>query len=104
MTLAGLLATINDVDALGLDVAQGLMVSESFYWDMTDATRAWNARFMALTGAPANVLQAAVYSSVLHYLKAVERVGTDDGKAVAAAGCEVLIDASGIDAGRRRRS
>lgn len=85
MTVAGLLATINDVDALGLEVAQGLMVSESFYWDMTDATRAWNVRFMALTEAPANMLQAAVYSSVLHYLKAVERAGTDDGKAVAAA-------------------
>ncbi len=85
VTVAGLLSMINDVHALGLPAAQGVVVAESFYWDMTDETRAWNRRFVAAHGAPANMLQAAVYSSVLHYLKAVEKAGTDDGKAVAAA-------------------
>jgi branched-chain amino acid transport system substrate-binding protein len=85
ITVAGLLATINDVDALGLSVTQGVVVSESFYWDLDKATRTWNRRFQEQVGTSANMLQAAVYSSVLHYLKAVKAAGTQDGKAVAAA-------------------
>jgi branched-chain amino acid transport system substrate-binding protein len=85
ITVAGLLATINDVDALGLSVTQGVVVSESFYWDLDEATRTWNRRFQEQVGTSANMLQAAVYSSVLHYLKAVKAAGTQDGKAVAAA-------------------
>lgn len=84
ITVAGLLALLNDVDALGLGVARGVVVSESFYWDADEATRAWNRRFQARTGTAANMLQAAVYSSVLHYLKAVQAAGTQDGKTVAA--------------------
>jgi len=72
--VAGLLAMINDIEALGLEFAHGVVVSESFYWDMNDATRAWTKRFKERTGGiPPNMLQAAVYSSVLHYLKAVAR-------------------------------
>ena len=85
ITVAGLLALINDVDALGLKLAQGVVVAESFYWDLNDATRAWNRRFQERVGAPANMLQAAVYSSVLHYLKAVRSTETQDGPKVAAA-------------------
>jgi branched-chain amino acid transport system substrate-binding protein len=85
VTVAGLLAVINDVDALGLRLAQDVVVAESFYWDLNDATRAWNQRFQERVGAPANMLQAAVYSSVLHYLKAVRSAGTQDGPRVAAA-------------------
>ncbi|WP_372394644.1 ABC transporter substrate-binding protein [Azospirillum sp. HJ39] len=85
MTVAGMLSMINDIHALGLDTAQGVVVAESFYWNLNDETRAWNKRFVAAHGAPANMLQAAVYSSVLHYLKAVEKAGTDDARTVAAA-------------------
>lgn len=83
--VAGMLSMINDIHALGLDTAQGVVVAESFYWDLTDETRAWNKRFVAAHGSPANMLQAAVYSSVLHYLKGVETAGTDEPHAVTAA-------------------
>ncbi|MEA2800352.1 MAG: branched-chain amino acid transport system substrate-binding protein, partial [Rhodospirillaceae bacterium] len=85
ITMAGLLAMINDVDALGLSATQGVVVSESFYWDLDEVTRAWNRRFQERVGTAANMLQAAVYSSVFHYLKAVKGAGTQDGKTVAAA-------------------
>jgi branched-chain amino acid transport system substrate-binding protein len=85
ITVAGLLAMINDVEALGLNVAHGVVVAESFYWDLDEATRTWNRRFQERVGSPANMLQAGVYSSVLHYLKAVKAAGTQDGKVVAAA-------------------
>jgi branched-chain amino acid transport system substrate-binding protein len=83
--VAGLLAMINDIEALGLEFAHGVLVSESFYWDMNDATRAWAKRFRERTGAAPNMLQAAAYSSVLHYLEAVEKVGKTDGIPVAMA-------------------
>ncbi len=83
--VASLLAMINDIEALGLEFAHGVLVSESFYWDMNDATRAWTKRFRERTGVAPNMLQAAVYSSVLHYLKAVEKVGKTDGIPVAMA-------------------
>ena len=85
MKMAGLLAMINDIEALGLEFAHGVLVSESFYWDMNDQTRAWTKRFKERTGAAPNMLQAAVYSSVLHYLKAVQSVGKTEGVLVAAA-------------------
>jgi branched-chain amino acid transport system substrate-binding protein len=85
ITVAGLLAMINDVEALGLNVAHGVVVAESFYWDLDEATRTWNRRFQERVGSPANMLQAGVYSSVLHYLKSVKAAGTQDGKVVAAA-------------------
>ena len=77
--VAGLLAMINDVEALGLELAHGVVVSESFYWDADDATRAWSKRFADRSGSIPNMLHAAVYSSVLHYLKAVQRAETTDG-------------------------
>jgi branched-chain amino acid transport system substrate-binding protein len=76
---------INDVEAMGLAFAHGVVVSESFYWNMNDATRAWSKRFKERAGTEPNMLQAAVYSSVRHYLKAVELIGTTDGVRVAAA-------------------
>jgi branched-chain amino acid transport system substrate-binding protein len=91
--VAGLLAMINDIEALGLEFAHGVVVSESFYWDMNDATRAWTKRFKERTGGiPPNMLQAAVYSSVLHYLKAVARTGATEGILVAAAMKDTLIN------------
>ncbi len=82
--LAGLLVFLPDVHSLGLNVAQGLMLTETFYWDLNDQTRAWSRRFAAANnGKMPSMVQAGVYSSVLHYLKAVEAAKTDDGTKVA---------------------
>jgi branched-chain amino acid transport system substrate-binding protein len=82
--LGGLLIYINDVEAIGLQTAQGLVLTSSFYWDLTDETRAWTKRFLERTGGkrPPNMLQAGLYSGVMHYLKAVQAAGTDEAKAV----------------------
>ncbi|QDL38618.1 ABC transporter substrate-binding protein [Rhodoferax sediminis] len=76
-------ANIIDVHALGLAAAQGLYVSEPFYWDLNDETRAWSKRFIAKMGVPATSFQAGNYSAALHYLKAVAAAGTSDGLKVA---------------------
>ncbi len=82
---AGLLVFLTDVHRLGLNKAQGLMLSESFYWDLDDQTRAWSTRFARRHwGAMPTMAQAGVYSSVLHYLKAVDALKNDDGTAVIA--------------------
>ncbi len=83
-TLAGLLLNVNDIHALGLDTAQGLMLANSFYWDMNDETRAWSKKFEERTGRKPSMNQAGVYSAVKHYLKAVQEAGTDDADKVAA--------------------
>jgi branched-chain amino acid transport system substrate-binding protein len=71
-SLAGMLVFVNDVKALGLKTAQGLVFSETFYWDENDATRAWSKRFgEKLNNRMPNMTNAGVYASVLHYLKAV---------------------------------
>jgi branched-chain amino acid transport system substrate-binding protein len=83
---AGLLVFITDVEALGLKVAQGLVLTETWYWDMTDANRAWTKRWQAsMPGKFPNMSQAGVYSAVIHYLKAVAALkSATDGKAVVA--------------------
>jgi branched-chain amino acid transport system substrate-binding protein len=74
--LAGLLIFITDVHALGLETAQGLTLTESFYWDLNEETREWSARFAELNdGKMPTMVQAGVYAGVLHYLKAVEATG-----------------------------
>lgn len=82
-TLAGLLLNINDIHALTLPIAHGLIMSNSFYWDMNDETRAWSKRFEAKTGRKPSMNQAGVYSAVRHYLQAVKDAGTDDADKVA---------------------
>jgi branched-chain amino acid transport system substrate-binding protein len=74
--LAGLLVFITDVHALGLNTAQGLLLTSPFYWNLNAGTRAWSDRFMEETGQRPTMVQAGVYSSVLHYLKAVQAVGS----------------------------
>jgi branched-chain amino acid transport system substrate-binding protein len=81
-SLAGLLVYINDVHALGLKTTQGLLLTEAFYWDMDDETRAWSRRFFERMKKMPNMSQAGVYSSTLHYLKAVKAAGTDETSAV----------------------
>jgi branched-chain amino acid transport system substrate-binding protein len=76
-TIVGLTLRANAVDTLGLQTAQGMMMAEPFYWDMNDETRAWSKRFFARVGRMPNAVQASLYSSVLHYLKAVQKAGTD---------------------------
>jgi len=81
---AALLFYIADVNAVGLKLAQGLVLTETFYWDMNDATRAWTKRWQAeRPGKFPNMNQAGVYSATLHYLKAVAALkSAADGKAV----------------------
>jgi len=83
--LAALLMFINDVHSLGLETTQGTYLTTASYWDMNDATRAWSQKFKEKVGAMPSMLQAGVYGSVLHYLKAVKAAGTDDSDKVAAA-------------------
>jgi branched-chain amino acid transport system substrate-binding protein len=78
-SLAGLLIFITDVHALGLETAQGLVLTEAFYWDLSDDTRAWSDRYAAqMNGAKPTMVHAGVYSSVLHLLKAAEATGGKD--------------------------
>jgi branched-chain amino acid transport system substrate-binding protein len=81
-SLAGLLVYINDIHALGLKTTQGLLLTEAFYWDTNDETRAWSRRFFERMKKMPNMSQAGLYSSILHYLKAVKAAGTDDTAAV----------------------
>jgi branched-chain amino acid transport system substrate-binding protein len=83
---AGLLVFISDVQALGLKVAQGLVLTETFYWDMNDATRAWTKRWQAeRPGKFPAMTVAGVYAATMHYLKAVAALKSSaDGKAVVA--------------------
>ena len=80
--LAGLLVYINDIHALRLDVTQGLLLTEAFYWDLNDETRKWSKRFFERMKKMPNMSQAGVYSSTMHYLKAVKAAGTDETGAV----------------------
>ena len=80
--LAGLLVFISDVNSLGLKSAQGLVLTSAFYWDQNEATRAWSKRYMAQTHKPPTMVQAGVYGSIMHYLKAMAAVKTDKGLAV----------------------
>jgi branched-chain amino acid transport system substrate-binding protein len=80
--LVALLAYITDVNSMGLEAAQGLLLTEAFYWDMNDETRAWSRRYFDKMKKMPNMVQAGVYSSTLHYLKAVEAAGTVESNAV----------------------
>jgi len=91
--LAGLLVFITDIHALGLPTAQGLIVTNTFYWDQNDQTRAFSKRFEALDkGIHPTMVHAGVYSAVLHYLKAVEALKSDDGTKVIARMKEMPTD------------
>ena len=76
--LAGLLMFISDVHSLGLKVTQSMYLTEGFYWNLNDDTRAWSKRFFDQHKRMPTMVQAGQYSSVMHYLKAVKATGTDD--------------------------
>jgi len=83
--LAGLLVFITDVHSLGLQVAQGLVMTEAFYWDQNDQTRAWSKRFAERNGGKMpTMVHAGVYAGALHYLKAVEALKDKDAAKVMA--------------------
>jgi branched-chain amino acid transport system substrate-binding protein len=93
--LAGMLMFITDVNALGLNVAQGLNFTETFYWDMNDQTRAFTKRFNErFKKSPPTMVQAGVYSSLIHYFKALESLGGNphDGRVVVAKMKELPTD------------
>lgn len=76
--IAGLLVFLTDIHSLGLQTAQGLQLTTGFYWDRNDETRAWSKRFFEKTGKMPTMVQAGMYSALMHYFDAVEATGTDD--------------------------
>ena len=91
--MVALLVTLPDVHALGLEITKGLIFADTFYWDATDKTRAWSKRFMArFNGRAPTSFQAAVYSAVTHYLKAVDEAASDEGTVVVNAMRKMPID------------
>ena len=100
--LAALLLWINDVHSLGLQTAQGLQLTNAWYWDMNDETRAFARRFMQRVGHMPNMAHAGDYSSTMHYLKAVQAAGSDDPDAVSAKMREMPINDMFAKGGRIR--
>ena len=90
--LAGLLLTLAEVHGLGLEAAQGLVLTEGYYWDRDDKSRDLANRFFARTGRMPNMIQAGTYSATLQYLKAVKAAGTKDTEAVARKLKELPVD------------
>ena len=91
--LAGLLVFLSDVHGLGLEKAQGLILTNTFYWDLNDQTRAFAKRFSALNGGKyPTMVQAGVYAGTLHYLKAVAALKSDEGAKVVAKMKEMPTD------------
>src|ERR1700749_4140675 len=90
--LAGLLMTLAEVHGLGLEAAQGLVLTEAFYWDQTDKPRAFSERFFKRTGRMPSMIHAGTYSATLQYLKAVKAAGTKDTEAVAKKLKELPVD------------
>jgi branched-chain amino acid transport system substrate-binding protein len=84
MKLAGLLIFINDIHSLGLNLTQGMYLTDGWYWDLNAETRAWSKRYFAKMKKEPSMLQAADYSAAANYLKAVKAVGTDDTEKVMA--------------------
>lgn len=89
---AGLTMFITDIHALGLDTAQGILLTTSFYWDRDQKSREWARKFFAITGKMPTMVHAGVYSGVHHYLDAVKAAGTDDGPTVASKMRELPIN------------
>jgi branched-chain amino acid transport system substrate-binding protein len=90
--LASLLMTISEVHRLGLDAAQGLVLTEGFYWDHDDRSRAFSKRFFERTGRMPSMVHAGTYSATLSYLKAVKAAGTKDSDAVVKKLKELPVD------------
>ena len=92
MRVSAPLAQFPDVHSIGLKIAQGLLISSPFYYDMTPEARAYTDRFTKAMGRPPSFIQAGTYGATMHYLKAVKAAGTDDTDAVAAKMRELPVD------------
>jgi branched-chain amino acid transport system substrate-binding protein len=92
MRISAPLAQFPDVHGIGLKIAQGLLISSPYYYDMTPEARAYTDRFTKEIGRPPSFIQAGTYGAVLHYLKAVKAAGTDEAKAVMAKMREIPIN------------
>jgi branched-chain amino acid transport system substrate-binding protein len=90
--LAALLFTLAEVHGLGLEAAQGLTLTEGFYWDRDDESRAFARKFMDRTGRMPNMVHAGTYSAVTQYLKAIDKAGTDETEAVSKLLHEMPVD------------
>ena len=90
--LAAFLMQTTDIHAVGLEAAQGLLLTTGFYWDLDDKTRAFADRFMAKIGRRPTMVQAGLYSAITNYLKAIDAAGTDDGPKVIAKMKSMPID------------
>src|SRR6266581_1377642 len=102
-SLAGMLVFLSDIHGLGLDKAQGLIFTETFYWDLNEQTRAFAKRFAAANGGKyPTMVQAGVYSAITHYLKAVTALKGDDGTKVIAKMKELPTDDPLFGKGRVR--
>ncbi|MFE1599451.1 ABC transporter substrate-binding protein [Methylobacterium sp. ID0610] len=101
-SLAGLLVWITDIRELGLETAQGLILTNAFYWDRDDETRAWSKRFFARMNRMPHMGDAGDYSSTMHYLRAIEAAGTDTAGAVMAKMRELPINDFFAKGGRIR--
>ena len=101
-SLVGLFVNINDIKALGLPVAAGTLLTEAYYWDMNDETRAFARRFEARQKAMPSQYQAGIHSAVTHYLKAIAAAGTDEARAVVAKMRELPVDDFFAKGGRLR--
>ncbi|MCM2570498.1 ABC transporter substrate-binding protein [Achromobacter xylosoxidans] len=84
MRLAGMIMFINDIHAMGLETAKGMYLTDSWYWNASDETRAWAQKFYERRNAMPSSLQAADYSAAIQYLRAVKATGTDDADKVLA--------------------
>jgi branched-chain amino acid transport system substrate-binding protein len=91
-TVAGLLVWLTDTHSLGLQASQGMILTNAFYWDRDEETRAFSARFAERVGRPPHMGDAGDYSSTMHYLKAVETAGTTDADAVMAKMREIPVN------------
>ena len=100
--LAAIVMFISDVHSLGLKLAQGLIITEAYYWDLNDKTRAFGKRFLERVKRMPTMNQAATYSATLHYLKAVQATGTKDTKTVMAKMRELPVKDAFTDNGMLR--
>ena len=102
--LAAMLIFLSDIHSLGLQLSQGLNLTESFYWDLDANSRAWSKRFgERMGGRMPTMVHASVYSAVTHYLKSIKAAGTDNAETIAAKMAELKVSDQILQAGEIRK-
>lgn len=100
--VVSIVTSVTEIEAIGLETAQGILLPEAFYWDLNDQTREFSKRFRERTGQYPNQFTGGIYSSVSHFLKAAEAAGTTEGDAVIAKMREIPINDMMTENGRLR--